>query len=94
MSEGGPGPFEARRTAGELAAGDPRPDVDRTDALRERLFGNALAALELYTIYLGEQLGLYRALADRGAATSSQPAGRTGTTERYVREWLGAARRE
>jgi predicted O-methyltransferase YrrM len=83
MSEGGPEPFEARR-----APGDPRPDVDRTDALRERLFGNAVGALELYTIYLGERLGLYRALAEGGAATSSQLAARTGTTERYVREWL------
>jgi predicted O-methyltransferase YrrM len=83
MSEGGPEPFEARR-----ARGDPRPDVDRTDALRERLFGNAVGALELYTIYLGDRLGLYRALAEGGAATSSQLAARTGTTERYVREWL------
>jgi Rv2258c-like winged HTH domain len=38
--------------------------------------------------YLGERLGLYRALAEGGAATSSQLAARTGTTERYVREWL------
>jgi 2-polyprenyl-3-methyl-5-hydroxy-6-metoxy-1,4-benzoquinol methylase len=83
MSEGGPEPFEAR-----LHAGDPRPDVDRTDALRERLFGDAVGALELYTIYLGERLGLYRALAEGGAATSSQLAARTGTNERYVREWL------
>ena len=82
MSEGGPESFEAR-----LAAGDP-PDVDRTDALHERLFRDAMGALELYTIYLGERLGLYRALAESGAATSSQLAARTGTTERYVREWL------
>src|SRR4029453_7419309 len=51
-------------------------------------FGNAVGALELYTIYLGERLGLYRALAESGAATSSQLAARTGTSERYVREWL------
>ena len=82
MSEGGPESFEAR-----LAAGDP-PDVDRTDALHERLFRDAMGALELYTIYLGERLGLYRALAESGAATSSQLVARTGTTERYVREWL------
>ena len=63
-------------------------DVDRTEALRERLFGNAVGALELYTVYLGERLGLYRALATGGPATSSQLAERTGTTERYVREWL------
>ena len=55
MSKGRPEPFERGRTAG-----DPGPDVDRTEALRERLFGNAVGALELYTIYLGERLGLYR----------------------------------
>jgi predicted O-methyltransferase YrrM len=83
MSDDGPEPFEARR-----ATEDPRSSADRTEALRERLFDNALAALELYTIYLGVRLGLYGALAESGAATSSQLAARTGTTERYVREWL------
>ena len=83
MSDAGPEPFEAGR-----ATGDPRSGASRTEALRERLFDNALAALELYTIYLGERLGLYRALAEGGAATSSELAARTGTTERYVREWL------
>ena len=39
-------------------------------------------------MYLGERLGLYRALAADGPATSTELAGRTGTTERYVREWL------
>ncbi|MGH3340240.1 MAG: hypothetical protein ACRDPL_15640, partial [Propionibacteriaceae bacterium] len=84
MSEGGvPEPFEARPTPRGS-----RTAVDRTEALHERLFGNALGALELYTIYLGERLGLYRSLAESGAATSSQLAARTGTSERYVREWL------
>ena len=83
MSDGGPESLDARRTAVE-----PRLEVDRTNALHERLFGDALGALELYTIYLGERLGLYRALAESGPATSSQLAARTGTSERYVREWL------
>jgi 2-polyprenyl-3-methyl-5-hydroxy-6-metoxy-1,4-benzoquinol methylase len=63
-------------------------DADPADALAERLFQDALGALELYTIYLGERLGLYRALVDSGPATSSELAGRTGTAERYIREWL------
>jgi hypothetical protein len=37
---------------------------------------------------LGERLGLYRALDRDGPATSAELAGRTGTAERYVREWL------
>jgi 2-polyprenyl-3-methyl-5-hydroxy-6-metoxy-1,4-benzoquinol methylase len=61
---------------------------DRTQALADRLRANAIGALELYTIYLGERLGLYQALADGEAVTSTELAGRTGTIERYVREWL------
>jgi len=64
------------------------PEDDRTETLGERLSRNAVGALELYTVYLGVRLGLYRALAKGGPATSSELAERTGTTERYVREWL------
>lgn len=51
---------------------------DRTSALVERLFQDAAGALELYTVYIGERLGRYRALAARGPATSSELAERTG----------------
>jgi 2-polyprenyl-3-methyl-5-hydroxy-6-metoxy-1,4-benzoquinol methylase len=47
-----------------------------------------VGALEILTVYLGERLGLYRALAADGPATSAELAERTGTAERYVREWL------
>lgn len=40
-------------------------------------------------IYIGDKLGLYRALAGAGPLTSQELADRTGTHERYVREWLG-----
>lgn len=39
-------------------------------------------------IYLGDKLGLYRAMAGAGPLTSQELADRTGTHERYVREWL------
>lgn len=58
------------------------------DALADRLFRNATGTLELYAVYLGERLGLYRALADGEAVTSGELAARTGVAERYVREWL------
>jgi 2-polyprenyl-3-methyl-5-hydroxy-6-metoxy-1,4-benzoquinol methylase len=58
------------------------------ETLARRLFADALGALELYTVYVGERLGLYQALAEGGPATSAELAGRTGTVERYVREWL------
>jgi hypothetical protein len=62
--------------------------TDPTEVLADRLFRDAAGALELYTIYLGERLGLYRALHEGGPATSGELAVRTGTNERYVREWL------
>jgi ubiquinone/menaquinone biosynthesis C-methylase UbiE len=74
---------------GSSGASADLPDTaDRTRELVERLFQDAVGALELYTVYIGERLGLYRALAEGGWATSSELAQRTGTAERYVREWL------
>jgi SAM-dependent methyltransferase len=40
-------------------------------------------------LHIGDGLGLYKAMAGAGPVTSSTLAQRTGTTERYVREWLG-----
>jgi SAM-dependent methyltransferase len=56
--------------------------------LAERLQQSEMAALDLYVVYLGERLGLYQALLEGGSATSAELADRTGTAERYVREWL------
>jgi 2-polyprenyl-3-methyl-5-hydroxy-6-metoxy-1,4-benzoquinol methylase len=39
-------------------------------------------------MYLGQRLGYYRALWKEGSATSAELARRTGTNERYAREWL------
>lgn len=41
-------------------------------------------------VIIGDQLGLYRALAQHGAQTSHELAKHTETAERYVREWLNA----
>ncbi len=41
-------------------------------------------------IRIGDKLGLYKGLAAGGAQTPAELAQRTGTTERYVREWLNS----
>ena len=64
------------------------PDVDRTNALAQRLRADTQGALELFAVYLGERLGLYRALGDGEPVTSTELAERTGIAERYAREWL------
>lgn len=40
------------------------------------------------SVIIGDQLGLYGALAAKGPLTSTELAQQTGTAERYVREWL------
>jgi 2-polyprenyl-3-methyl-5-hydroxy-6-metoxy-1,4-benzoquinol methylase len=62
-------------------------DSAATDAFVERLFGAMLATMDLHSVYLGDRLGYYRALADE-ALTSAELAARTDTAERYAREWL------
>ena len=63
-------------------------DTEQRDALVGRLFQAAISTLDVSSIYVGDRLGLYRALADRGSATPGELAAATGTNERYVREWL------
>ena len=71
-----------------LHAGE-APTGDETEVLVERLFAATIESLETaFLVHLGCTLGLYRALADGGDAIQRQLAARTGTAERYVREWL------
>ena len=48
------------------------------------------ATLNTALVVMGDRLGLYRALAGAGPLTPAELAKRTGTAERYVREWLNA----
>jgi len=41
-------------------------------------------------IRIGDKLGLYKALASGGSQSPAELAKRTGTAERYIREWLSA----
>jgi 2-polyprenyl-3-methyl-5-hydroxy-6-metoxy-1,4-benzoquinol methylase len=63
-------------------------DEDITGALVGRLFEAALGAVDMVSVYLGDKLGLYRALAEAGASTPAELASRAGIHERYAREWL------
>jgi 2-polyprenyl-3-methyl-5-hydroxy-6-metoxy-1,4-benzoquinol methylase len=62
--------------------------TERRDALVERLFMNAVGAFDLFSVYVGERLGLYRIIADDGPLTSAELAQAAGVHERYAREWL------
>ncbi len=57
-------------------------------ALVERMFAASLAAFDVYGMFLGERLGLYRALAKAGPMEAAGLARAAGIDERYAREWL------
>lgn len=55
-----------------------------------KMVGDMGAAIGTALVLIGDKLGLYKALATFGPLTSHQLAERTGSAERYVREWLSA----
>ena len=57
------------------------------DALADRLVGATIAALELFSVHLGRELGLYQALAG-SSLTYPELAERAAIAPRYAREWL------
>jgi 2-polyprenyl-3-methyl-5-hydroxy-6-metoxy-1,4-benzoquinol methylase len=67
---------------------DPVPTADeRRDALVGKLFAGTIEALDVLSVYLGDRLGLYRALAG-GPLTPPELARAAGIHDRYAREWL------
>jgi SAM-dependent methyltransferase len=68
----------------------PQADPQKLDALVGRLVGDVGASITGALIVLGDQLGLYKAMADGKPVTARELADKTGLKERYVREWLSA----
>ena len=58
------------------------------DAFAERVFEASLGFVDVMSITLGDQLGWYDALAERGALTAGALAEATGSDSRYALEWL------
>jgi SAM-dependent methyltransferase len=63
-------------------------DQQKLEAFLGKVVTDFGAALSSSLVYIGQKLGLYKALAEGGPSTSAELAARTGTQERYVREWL------
>ena len=64
-------------------------DTEKLNAFLGKFVGDLGAAVHAGMVVIGEKLGLYKALA-KGATTSAELAAKTGTDERYLREWLAS----
>ncbi|WP_436496963.1 methyltransferase domain-containing protein [Actinokineospora sp. HUAS TT18] len=66
------------------------PAQSDVEAFVGRVMGDTSAWMVTTMAMIGDRLGLWQALADSRPVTSGQLAERTGTSERYVREWLSS----
>jgi SAM-dependent methyltransferase len=65
-------------------------DQQKLEAFVERIVLDVGTAMRGGLCYIGDQLGIFKALADGVPVTPEQLAERTGLNERYLREWLGS----
>ena len=65
-------------------------DQDKMNELLGRFLNDFGGTFQSAMAVIGDKLGLYKAMAEAGPITSEELAKRTGTTERYVREWLAS----
>jgi SAM-dependent methyltransferase len=63
-------------------------DQEKLNQFIGKFLNDLGAAVQGSTILIGEQLGLYKAVAANGPVTPKELAEKTGTAERYIREWL------
>jgi SAM-dependent methyltransferase len=62
-------------------------DGNKLQQLMDKMFGDVGAAMGSALVLLGDKFGLYKMLAADGPLTAAELASKTGTVERYVREW-------
>jgi len=67
-----------------------QPDPDRLNAFLGRMVGDLGGVATGALVLLGDRLGLFKAMQSGDKVTPAELASRTGTHERYVREWLAA----
>ena len=68
----------------------PAVDADKLMGFVFRAVDEVGATLNTALVVMGDRLGFYHSLAGAGPLAPAELAERTGTAERYVREWLNA----
>lgn len=71
-----------------MGAVETKMDPSKVEAFFGKVVQDVGATLHAGLVLIGDRLGLYRAMAGSEGVTPAELAKRTGTHERYVREWL------
>jgi hypothetical protein len=75
---------------GQAAPSEATFDPAVMEAFQGKALGDLAGWSAIVMSALGDRLGLFRNLAERGPATSRELSARAGISERYTREWLAA----
>ena len=65
-------------------------DEKKIEELAFRVVGDMGGAFTMALGYIGDRLGIFKAMSDAGPLTSVELAEKTRLNERYVREWAKA----
>src|SRR5271169_4401955 len=65
-------------------------DANKLQEVIGKILGDVGAAMGTALVLLGDKFGFYKTLSAAGPLTSAELASKTGTVERYVREWAAA----
>src|SRR5260370_40140914 len=64
-------------------------DEAKLQAFVFKIVTDAAASISAVLAFIGDKLGIYKAMAGAGPLSPAELASRAGLAERYVREWLG-----
>src|SRR5579883_1683350 len=76
----------------EMTMADTRSKLDfgKAKEVAQKVMGDVGAVMHGMLSFIGDRVGLFKAMMDAGALTVDQLAARSGLNTRYVREWLSA----
>lgn len=68
----------------------PRMDMERAKTVAQNVIGDVASMVHGAMSFIGDRMGIFKAMAGAGPLTAAALAAKTGLSERYLREWLGA----
>ncbi len=71
-------------------ASDTNLDLEKAKQVAQTVIGDVATVVHGALCYIGDRMGLFKAMMDAGPLTVGALASKAGLNERYVKEWLGA----
>jgi len=65
-------------------------DMEKAKQVAQNIVGDIASTVHAALCFIGDRLGLFKAMAGAGPFTVEQLSQKTGLSERYIREWLSA----